>query len=111
VCILLVALFVIPLWYIIPIAIDESIKFYMSSQEWDFVTPLKTIFPSLFQSEDFAQEIGRSNSDIYFKSCKFSYELFIKCNLKFCNTYIKVISNFVYFLFCLERSRRNSRLY
>jgi predicted PurR-regulated permease PerM len=57
-CLLLITVIVVPLWYIFPIAIDQSIKFYMNSQDLDFVTPLKTIFPSIFQSEQFSNEIG-----------------------------------------------------
>lgn len=57
-CLLLMVLIVVPIWYVAPIAIDQSIKFYMNSQDLDFVTPLKTILPSFFQSEEFANEIG-----------------------------------------------------
>lgn len=57
-CLFLICAIVIPLWYIAPIAIDQSIKFYMNSQDIDFVTPLKTIFPNMLQSEAFANEIG-----------------------------------------------------
>lgn len=57
-CILLISLIVVPLWYVFPVAIDQSIKFYRDSQSIDFVTPLKTIFPSIFKSEQFANEIG-----------------------------------------------------
>ena len=57
-CLILVAAIVVPLWYITPIAIDQSINFYINSQSIDFVTPLRTIFPSFFQSEQFSNEIG-----------------------------------------------------
>jgi len=57
-CLLLIVLIVVPLWYIAPIAINQSIKFYMNSQNMDFITPLKAVFPSMLQSEAFANEIG-----------------------------------------------------
>jgi len=57
-CLLLIVLIVVPLWYIAPIAINQSIKFYMNSQNMDFITPLKVAFPSMLQSEAFANEIG-----------------------------------------------------
>ena len=57
-CFILILLVVVPLWYLAPIAIDQSIKFYMNSQNMDFVGPLRTVFPSIFQSEEFANEIG-----------------------------------------------------
>ena len=57
-CLILIILIVVPLWYITPIAINQSIKFYMDSQNLDFITPLRSIFPSIFQSEAFATQIG-----------------------------------------------------
>ncbi len=59
-CVLLIVLIIVPLWYALPVAIDQSIKFYMDSQDLDFVTPLRNIFPSIFQSEEFSNEIGQA---------------------------------------------------
>jgi len=58
ICIILIILIVLPFWFITPIVIDQSFKLYLATQQIDFVTPLKTIFPSLFSSEQFSQEIG-----------------------------------------------------
>jgi len=58
VCFILVLLIILPLWFLTPIAIDQSLKVFMSSQQVDFVTPLKTIFPNFFASETFSAEIG-----------------------------------------------------
>lgn len=58
VCIVLMVIIIVPLWYLTPVVIDQSIKFYISSQQIDFITPFKTIFPSLFESEAFSAEIG-----------------------------------------------------
>ncbi len=58
ICILMLALIILPLWFFMPSIIDESIKLYRASQQLDIVTPLKTIFPSLFGSQEFSQEVG-----------------------------------------------------
>lgn len=58
ICIFVLALIVLPIWFFLPTVIDESIKFYRASQGLDIVTPLKTIFPSLFSSNEFSQEAG-----------------------------------------------------
>ncbi len=58
VSLILIALILIPLWYLAPVMIQQSIKFYLSAQQIDFVTPFRTIFPALFQSEAFSAEIG-----------------------------------------------------
>lgn len=58
VCLLLILLIVLPLWFLTPIIIRQSIEIYSASQQMDFVTPIKSIFPSLFASEEFSAEIG-----------------------------------------------------
>lgn len=58
ICILLIWLIVLPIWFLLPIIIDQSIKLYMASQQLDFVTPLKKIFPTLFASNDLVAQIG-----------------------------------------------------
>lgn len=59
VCSLLVLVIVIPLWFLTPTLIDQSIKIFMASQETDFIEPLKSVFPSLFDSEELSAEIGQ----------------------------------------------------
>ena len=58
ICIVLILLIVVPFWFLIPIFIDQSVSTYRAVQQIDFVTPLKTIFPSLFASGDFSNEVG-----------------------------------------------------
>lgn len=58
ICLLLIVLILAPFWFLTPILVDQSIKIYMASQTLDFVTPLKSIFPSLFASSEFSSEIG-----------------------------------------------------
>ena len=50
-CFLLIIIVVIPFWFLFPIIVQQAFKVYLVSQELDFVTPLKSIFPSLFASE------------------------------------------------------------
>jgi len=58
ICILFIALIVIPFWFLTPMIIEQSIKVYFASQQIDFITPLKNIFPSLFASQEFSNEIS-----------------------------------------------------
>jgi len=55
---LLIFLIILPIWFLTPIIIDQSLKIYFATQKMDFVTPLKNIFPSVFASEEFSSEIG-----------------------------------------------------
>lgn len=58
VCSILVVLIILPIWFLTPIVIDQSIRVYQVSQQVNFVEPLKSIFPSIFASEEFSSEIG-----------------------------------------------------
>ncbi len=58
ICLFVLVIIILPIWFFSPIAIDESIKIYNASQNLDIVTPLKSIFPSLFASEEFSQNVG-----------------------------------------------------
>ena len=58
ICFLFVLIIFIPVWFAIPGLLDQSINIYIASQKINFVKPLENIFPSLFQVEGFANEIG-----------------------------------------------------
>lgn len=58
ICALLIIIIGVVMWLITPILIVQSIEIYQASQKLDFVTPLKTIFPSMFSSEALASEMG-----------------------------------------------------
>jgi len=58
VCMVFAMIIIIPLWFLTPILVNESIELFMDSQKIDFVTPLKSLMPSLFVSENFSNEIG-----------------------------------------------------
>ncbi len=57
-CILLLGLIILPIWFLTPILVDQSLKIYLTAQQTDFVTPLKSIFPDLFASEEFSAQVG-----------------------------------------------------
>ena len=63
VTIILVLLVVIPLWFLTPVLIDQSIQIFISSQGIDVITPLQNFFPSLFSSEVFSSQIGTTIED------------------------------------------------
>ena len=58
ICTALIVLIILPFWFLVPIFIDQSIKFYTASQDIDFISPIKEIFPSLFNSETFVEEVS-----------------------------------------------------
>lgn len=58
ICILLFLIIIIPFWFLTPIFVQQSFEIYLASQQVDFVSILKTFFPSFFSSEQFSNEIG-----------------------------------------------------
>ena len=58
ICALLLGVIILPFYFLIPIFVDQSIGFYSSSQQIDFTTTIKNIFPSVISSDKFSEEIG-----------------------------------------------------
>ena len=58
ICLLLILLVLVPLWFLTPLLINQTFEIYVAAQNTDFVTPLKTIFSSFFPSEKLSTEIG-----------------------------------------------------
>ncbi len=58
ICIGIILIILLPLWFLSPLIIQQSFKIFQASQQIDFVTPLQKIFPSLFASEQTSAEIG-----------------------------------------------------
>lgn len=58
--IFLILVLVLSFWYFIPMLIDQSIKIFIASQQMDFITPLKTLFPKFFESPEFSTQISNT---------------------------------------------------
>lgn len=54
----LLLLVLLPIWFLTPIMIDQTLRLYSTTKTIDFVEPLKNIFPPLFASEEFSREVG-----------------------------------------------------
>ena len=66
--ILLLFLIVLPIWFLVPILIDQSFKIFQTTLQLDFVTPLKELFPKLFASEQFTNQINSVLSSFLVKT-------------------------------------------
>ena len=53
-CFLIILIIAIPLWFLVPIMLKESVAFFLNIQKIDFASYLKEIFPSLFASKEIA---------------------------------------------------------
>ena len=82
-CLILTAIIFIPMWFLTPILVNQSIQFYVNSQGIDFVTPLKNLLPNILSSDQISQEIGSTISSFITKASN-----------SLMNTFSKLISNF-----------------
>lgn len=57
-CLVLISVIVLPIWFLTPLLLEQSFEFFKTSQQLDFVIPLKKIFPDILASEDFSREAG-----------------------------------------------------
>ncbi|MBI2449869.1 AI-2E family transporter [Candidatus Pacearchaeota archaeon] len=57
-CVLIIALIFLPLWFITPIIVRQTIEFYSFTQKANIVPVMQQIFPTLFSSETFSREFG-----------------------------------------------------
>ena len=97
---ILILLIVIPIWYLTPILINQSIKFYMASQQIDFVTPLKTLFPSV--SETFTNEMGAAIRTFATKSTNSLMSSLSEIILNLPRIFLQVLVSLFTFFFVLR---------
>ena len=102
ICFSLILLIVLPIWFLTPILINQSVKFYLAFQQMDFVTPLKNIFPSLFASEEFSIEIGYAIKSFVTNSTNSLINLFSQIIFNFPNFFLQFLVAFFTFFFVLK---------
>ena len=66
--VLLLLIIFLPIWFLTPILIDQSFKIFQTTLQIDFITPLKEIFPKLFASEQFSNQISSVLSSFLIKT-------------------------------------------
>jgi predicted PurR-regulated permease PerM len=58
VCAALVLIILIPLWFVLPILLDQALKIYISLQTINFNTLFQDLFPTLFPSAEISSEFA-----------------------------------------------------
>lgn len=101
-CIFLILLIILPIWFLTPIFVEQSLKVYMASQQMDYVTPLKTLFPSLFTSEAFSNEIGSVIHSFVTKTTNSLMNSFSELILNFPQIFLQLLVVFFTFFFVLR---------
>ncbi len=102
ICILLLAIIILPIWFFTPFLIDQSIKLYRASQQLDIVTPLKNIFPSIFASDEFSAQIGSAIHSFITNITNSLMNYFSKLLLNFPTIVLNIFVVFCTFFFVLR---------
>ncbi|MBW6442469.1 AI-2E family transporter [Patescibacteria group bacterium] len=55
---LLIMIIALPIWFLTPILISEAIEIFRLTFQIDFVSTIQSISPKLFESSQFAEEVG-----------------------------------------------------
>jgi len=100
--VLLLILILLPIWFLTPILIDQSFKIFQATQQVDFVGPLKSIFPALFASDQFSNEIGLIISSFTAKAANFLVNFFSRIILNFPTIFLQSIVVVFTFYFVLR---------
>jgi len=102
ICLILLVVIILPLWFLTPMIIDQSIKVYLASQQMDFVTPLQNLFPGLFVSEQFSTEIGSAIYSFVTNATNSLMNSFSKLILNFPTMFLQLLIVFFVLFFVLR---------
>ncbi len=98
----LLIIIILPIWFLTPVLIEQSFKMFQASQQIDFVTPLKKVFPGLFVTEQFSNEIGSIISSFTSRSANFLVNFFADMLLNFPTLFLQLTVVFFTFYFVLR---------
>jgi predicted PurR-regulated permease PerM len=101
-CVILLILFVLPIWFFTPIILRQSLNLYIDAKNMDFVTPLKSIFPSFFASEQFSSEVGSIINSFVVRTAKSLVDSMSNLILNFLTIMLQVVVVFFTFFFVLR---------
>jgi len=101
ICTILILLFILPIWFLTPVFIDQSIKLYLASQKINFIEILQNIFPNLLASEGFSTEIGMVIQSFVTKTTNSLVNSFSQLIINFPNLLFQFLILFFVFFFVL----------
>lgn len=102
ICALLLVLIILPLYFLIPVFMDQSIRIYSASQQIDFINPLKNIFPSIILTDRFSEDLGSMFSTFVTKITNSFMAYLSQLILNFPNILLKLVVVLFTFYFVLR---------
>ena len=102
ICIFLAALIIVPLWFLTPILVKQSINLFTITNQMDFVTPLSKAFPSIFSYETFSTEIASTIQSFLTKITNFVMNMLSDLILNFPTLFLQFLVMVFTFFFVLR---------
>jgi len=102
ICIFLLILIVIPVWFLTPILVNQSIQIFVASQDLDLVTPLKQLLPQLFETEVVSSSITTALYSFITKITNSTMNAFSNLLLNFPTLFLQFLVVLFVFFFSLK---------
>lgn len=102
ICVFLLILIVIPIWFLTPILVNQSIQIFIASQNLDLVTPLKNLLPQLFETEVVSNGITTALYSFITKLTNSTMNIFSDLILNFPTLFLQFLVVLFVFFFSLK---------
>jgi len=106
VCILLAIVILIPLWFLLPVLIKQSIQIFIVSQQLDLITPLKNIFPSIFAYEQIGSEMSSIIYSFVTNITTYAMNILSNTILNFAKITLQILVVLFVFFFALKDGKK-----
>ncbi len=100
--VLLVVILVLPMWFLTPILINQSLSIFQLAHKVDFEKTFQAIFPSLFSSEQFSREVASIFSSFTIKAANSLVDSFVNVILNLPKIMLHLVVIMFTFFFVLR---------
>jgi predicted PurR-regulated permease PerM len=101
ICFLLIVVMVLPIWFLTPVLVDQSVRLYLAVQQIDFIEAVQTILP-LLTSEEFSVEFGYVIQSFVTKSINSLMHSLSEIVISFPTLLLQFLVTFFTFFFVLK---------
>jgi len=102
ICIILLAIIFLALWYLVPILIKQTFEFYAYTQKVDLLSPFRKIFPTIFSTPEFSSQATISVNNSIAQLSKFILEGLINLVLSLPKLLLYILIIFFTLFFSLK---------
>ena len=105
-CLLLLLLVFLPLWFLVPIIVKQVFDLYSYTQKVNLANSIRDTFPSIFTSETFTREFGTALNNLISKSANLVLNGFSNILVDLPSILIQMVVILFVFFFALRDSEK-----